>query len=258
MSISFDELSVILGQFWWPFFRILSAFLSMPFFGDALIPIWVRSLLAFAIVFISAPLMPTMPATDLFSLSSLFLAFEQALWGMLFGLILHFLFTIFTMLGQIVSMQMGLSMAIMNDPVNGLSVAVLGRIMLIYATLLFLSFEGHLVIIDILVQSFRIWPVGSGISLASVHSVIPLFAWMFSAALSLALPAVIAMLLTNICFGVMNRAAPALNVYALGFPMTMLLGLFSFFISMTGVPDRYIGLVHETLSALNIFMTGNP
>ncbi|GAL22625.1 flagellar biosynthesis protein FliR [Vibrio maritimus] len=160
--------------------------MAMPFFGDALIPVWVRALLALSIVVITAPLMPAMPAVDLFSMTSLFLAFEQAMWGLFFGLILHFFFNIFTMLGQIVSLQMGLGMAIMNDPVNGLSVAILGRIFLLLCTLLFLALEGHLLVIDILVQSFVVWPVGSGLSVLSLDNIISLFGWMFASALALA------------------------------------------------------------------------
>jgi flagellar biosynthetic protein FliR len=256
MQITFAEISQWLGQLWWPFFRIGAAFLAMPFFGDALIPVWVRALLALSIVVITAPLMPVMPAVDLFSMTSLFLAFEQAMWGVFFGLILHLFFNIFTMLGQIVSLQMGLGMAIMNDPVNGLSVAILGRIFLLLCTLLFLALEGHLLVIDILVQSFVVWPVGSGLSVFSLDSLVSLFGWMFASALALALPAIVSMLLANISFGVMNRAAPSLNVYALGFPMTMLLGLFSILITVSGIPSRYTALVHETLSYLNLFMVG--
>ena len=256
MEISFAEISQWLGQLWWPFFRVGAAFLAMPFFGDALIPVWVRALLALSIVVITAPLMPAMPAVDLFSMTSLFLAFEQAMWGIFFGLILHLFFAIFTVLGQIVSMQMGLGMAIMNDPVNGLSVAILGRIFLLLCTLLFLSLEGHLLVIDILIQSFVIWPVGSGLSLFSLDTVIGLFGWMFASALALALPAIVSMLLANISFGVMNRAAPSLNVYALGFPMTMLLGLFSIFITVTGIPSRYTELVHDLLTQLNQYVLG--
>ncbi|ENM5916363.1 flagellar biosynthetic protein FliR [Vibrio mimicus] len=256
MAITFAELSAILGQLWWPFFRVGAVFISMPFFGDALIPIWVRSLLALAIVVITAPLIPTMPAVDLFSMTSLFLAFEQAIWGIIFGLILHMLFTVFAMLGQIVSLQMGLGMAMMNDPVNGISVAVLGRLFLIFSTLLFLALEGHLLVIDVLIQSFVIWPVGSGITSLSLQGVINVFGWMFASSLALALPAIISMLLANISFGVMNRAAPSLNIYALGFPMTMLLGLFSVLISVSGIPDRYTDLVHNTLQYLNHFISG--
>ncbi len=257
MELSFSEISSWLGQLWWPFFRIATVFISMPFFGDMLIPVWIRTLLALSITVITAPLMPAMPAVDLMSMTSLFLAFEQAVWGLLFGLILHMLFTVFTMLGQIVSLQMGLGMAMMNDPVNGLSVAILGRIFLLFTTLLFLALEGHLLVIDVLIQSFTVWPVGSGISMLSLHGIINVFGWMFSAALALALPAIVSMLLANISFGVMNRAAPSLNIYALGFPMTMLLGLVAVLISVTGVPGRYTALVHDALRFLNHFMLGN-
>lgn len=197
-----------------------------------------------------------MPAVELFSFTSLFLAFEQALWGVFFGLILHLFFAVFTMLGQILSLQMGLAMAIMNDPVNGASDAVLSRIFLVFCTLLFLALDGHLIIIDVLIQSFTAWPVGSGISHLSLQGLMNVFGWMFAAALALAFPAIVSMLLANISFGVMNRAAPSLNVYALGFPMTMLLGLFSTLLTITGVPDRYTQLVHDTLRHLNNFMVG--
>ncbi|GEM75188.1 flagellar biosynthetic protein FliR [Vibrio sagamiensis] len=256
MAITFEELSVILGQFWWPFFRVFAVLVSLPFYGDALIPIWVRSLLALSIVIITAPLMPTMPALELFSVGTILLALEQVVWGMLFGLVLHMLFNVFTMLGQIVSLQMGLGMAMMNDPINGLSVAILGRLFLLFSTLLFLALEGHLLIIDLIIQSFVIWPVGSGISDFSLQVIINVFGWMLMASLALALPAIVSMLLANISFGVMNRAAPSLNVYALGFPMTMLLGLFSVLLSVSGVPNRYTTLVHEMFQYLNHFIQG--
>ncbi|MGR2770151.1 flagellar biosynthetic protein FliR [Photobacterium ganghwense] len=256
MVITFAEFNAWLGQFWWPFFRIGAALLAMPFFGDALIPLWVRALLALSLAVITAPLMPAMPAVDLLSLSAIALAFEQMIWGIFFGLIIHLLFTVLTMLGQIVSLQMGLGMAMMNDPVNGLSVAILGRMFLIFSTLLFLALEGHLVVIDILVQSFYLWPVGSGLAMPSLHNVVDLITWMFASALALALPAIVSMLLANISFGVMNRAAPSLNVYALGFPMTMILGLFSILLSVSGVPGRYTELVHTTLEQLQLFVTG--
>ena len=256
MLVTFAEISAWLGQLWWPFFRMGAAMLAMPFFGDALIPVWVRALLALSLAVLTAPLMPAMPAVDLLSFSAIFLALEQAVWGIIFGLIIHLLFSVLTMLGQIVSLQMGLGMAVMNDPVNGMSVAILGRMFLIFSTLLFLALEGHLLVIDILVQSFSIWPVGSGLAEPSLQGVINMFGWMFASALALALPAIVSMLLANISFGVMNRAAPSLNVYALGFPMTMLLGLFSILLSVSGVPGRYTELVHVTLEQLRIYTLG--
>ncbi|QUJ68693.1 flagellar biosynthetic protein FliR [Photobacterium sp. GJ3] len=256
MDLTFAQITAWLGQVWWPFFRLGAALVAMPFFGDGAIPIWVRLLFALSISILIAPLMPAMPAVDPLSVKAIMLAFEQAIWGVFFGFLLHLLFTTMTMLGQIVSMQMGLSMAIMNDPVNGMSVALLGRMFLMFSTLLFLALEGHLLVIDILVQSFYIWPVGSGISEATLHQVVSMVSWMFASALALSMPAIISMLLANISFGVMNRAAPSLNVYALGFPMTMLLGLFSMLIAISGVPSRYTQFVHTTLQALTSYVAG--
>lgn len=256
MEMNFATISAWIGMFLWPFFRIGAAMLSMPFYGDGAIPVWVRTLLALSVTVISAPLMPTMSPVDLISLTMVGLIVEQIIWGVFFGLMLHLLFAIFTMLGQIISLQMGLAMAVMNDPVNGQSVAILGRIFQILCFLLFLALDGHLVILDILVQSFFVWPVGSGLPLSSLQGIIQMGGWMLTSSLALALPAIVSMLLANIGFGVMNRAAPSLNIYALGFPMTMLLGLFSVLISVSNISVRYTELVHTGLTQLNLYTTG--
>lgn len=256
MSITFAELNALLAQFWWPFFRISAAMLAMPFFGDKVIPLWIRTLFALSVAVLVAPLLPAMPTTDLLSFAAIWLALEQIIWGIMFGLLVHMLFAVLTMLGDIIALQMGLSMAVMNDPANGSSSTVLARIFTLFATLLFLALNGHLLVLDILINSFKTWPVGSGLALPSLQQVIAAFAWMLSAALALALPAITCMLLANLAFGIMNRAAPALNIFALGFPLTMLLGLFSVFISISSVPDQYTELVHYCLRQLQGFTVG--
>lgn len=250
LSLSAAELTAWLGQWWWPFIRIASAFWVMPFFGDGRVPPQVRLLFALAVSLLIAPLLKEMPALDPFSAGALVLTLEQLLFGLLFGLCVQILFMVLTMAGQILSMQMGLAMAVMNDPSNGDTAPIVSQLMMIFCTLLFLGLNGHLVTLDILVQGLRSWPPGASLTQLDIKGVIGLLGWSFGAALILVLPAVVAMLMVNLTFGVMNRTAPSLNIFSLGFPMTLLLGLLTMALSISGVPARYLDLVSHVLELL--------
>lgn len=256
MSISFAEITQWLGTFWWPFVRISGVFMFAPIFGDGSVPIRVRLSLALLMTMLVAPLIDTPPAIDPFSFQAIVLSITQLVWGLFFGFIFQLLFTVFTTIGQTISVQMGLAMAVMNDPANGISVAIIGRLFLFACTLLFLSFGGHLAILALLVESFTIWPIEQGFSLGSLTLILKMMAWMFASAFAIAIPAIAAMLISNASFGFMNKAAPSLNVFALGFPMTMLLGLFALFISMSGVGDIYFDILLEALAFARGYMVG--
>ncbi|MBZ6074156.1 lateral flagellar biosynthetic protein LfiR [Aeromonas schubertii] len=250
VSVSAADLTAWLGQWWWPFVRLGSAFWVMPVYGDGRITPRVRLFLAFAISLALAPMMKAMPAFDPFSLSALILSIEQVIFGLLFGLCVQLLFMVMTLAGQIMSMQMGLAMAVMNDPSHGDSAPIISQLMLIFCTLLFLGLNGHLAVLDILVQSLYRWPPGTSLYRLDLGMVVGLLGWSIGAALILTLPAVVAMLMVNLSFGVMNRSAPSLNIFSLGFPMTLLLGLLTMAISISGVPDRYLDLVTHVLDVL--------
>ncbi|HAD39951.1 MAG TPA: flagellar biosynthetic protein FliR, partial [Plesiomonas shigelloides] len=181
---------------------------------------------------------------------AIFYAIQQLIIGALLGLVVDILFAVFTTLGQLVSMQMGLGMAMMNDPVNGVSSAVLGVMYQMYVSLLFLALNGHLVVLDILVRSFTAIPVGSMLSDTALQQIINMFGWMIGAALLLALPAIAAMLLVNMTFGIMTRAAPQLNIYSLGFPMTLLCGVLSVGLTLSSVPENFTQFSREVLNLL--------
>ncbi|WP_199911769.1 flagellar biosynthetic protein FliR [Dongshaea marina] len=255
LTLSFAQLSAMIGQLWWPFFRILAALLAMPLFGSKLVTRRLRILLALSLAVVIYPFMPAAPAIDPFSIAAIGLTLQQLLIGALFGLSLLLFFTIFTLAGQMVSMQMGLSMAAMNDPVNGVSVPILGQIYQAAIILLFFLFNGHLLALKILIESFHYLPIG-GPLLSPQHLMqLPHMAgWMFGAALLLVLPAIVAMLLVNIAFGLMYRAAPQLNIYSLGFPMTIILGVVILALTFDNLPDNFGRLLSLLLRQLNQLM----
>lgn len=256
MTLSAPELVAWLGKVWWPFLRISALLWAMPIFGDYLQTPQVRILLAFLLAALLAPMMPAMPAVDPFSLQALVLAGQQILFGGLLGLMVQMLFTVMTMLGQILSMQMSLSAAVMNDPTHGDSVPLMSQLMFLLAGFLFFSLDGHLVVTDVLVESFVTWPPGESVFSLDLNRILGLFGWMFGCALILAMPAVIAMLMVNLCFGVMNRSAPSLNIFALGFPLGLLLGLLCVLLTVSGIPGRFADFASQAMDQMRLMVAG--
>ncbi|RYV00794.1 flagellar biosynthetic protein FliR [Shewanella sp. OPT22] len=257
LALTTDQIVSFLGLFWWPFCRIMGAFALMPMLGSSYIPVTVRILLAASISGILVPVLPAMPTIDPLSIQGVLVAGEQMLVGAMMALFVNMLIVTMTMIGAMMAMQMGLAMAMMNDPSSGSSNPIIGQWLLIYAILLFLSLDGHLVSIGIMVDSFHLWPVGSGVLGLPLMSLVSKFGWMFASAFMVALPVIIAMLLVNITFGVLSRAAPSLNVFALGFPMSMLMGLFCVLFSFSGLPSRYSDFCIEALQSMQNFIGGS-
>ncbi len=255
VELSGADITSLLGRLWWPFLRVGALLWTMPLFGDVLTAVKVRLLLAVALTVLMAPMLPAMPSVDPFSVSAIVLAMEQIMVGALLGLMLQILFGVMTKVGQILSLQMGLAMGVMNDPVNGQGVPLLGQLFLILASFLFFIFDGHLVALDILVESFFTWPPGNSIYQLDLNRILALFGWMFAAALVLAFPAMVAMLTVNMTFGVMNRSAPSLNIFALGFPLAMIMGLFSVTLTVAGVPGRYSEFTAHVLDEMRLLVT---
>lgn len=214
------------SHFLWPFFRLSGFFVIVPIIGSRLVPARVRISLAFLITFLIYPLMPEMPVIEAVNLKNFIMIAEQVVIGTTLGFIVLMMMQIFVLAGQTISMQMGLGFASMVDPTNGISVAVLSQWYQVLVTLVFLAINGHLMVLEVVIDSFYTLPIGEGLFGPDQWRVLAGFgSWLYQASLSLALPAITALLLVNLSFGVMTRAAPQLNVFALGFPVTMMTGL---------------------------------
>ena len=156
---------------------------------------------------------------------------QQMLIGGAMGFAMLMLFQLFVIAGQMISMQMGLGFASMVDPANGISVPVLSQFYLISVTLLYLAMNGHLVAFDVFLESFQTIPISThGLAPDRYWDLANRITWMFTSAMLLALPAITAVLIVNISFGVMTRAAPQMNLFSLGFPIGLLFGLFAIWV----------------------------
>lgn len=236
MEITDAQISSWVSHFLWPLYRILGFFMIAPFFGTRNIPTRIRVAFGVVITFLIAPILPEMPDIESVSLLSTLVIFHQLSIGIALGFVYLVFFQIFVVAGQMIAMQMGLGMASMIDPSNGVSVPTVAQWYLTLVTLIFVAMNGHLVVLEILIESFQTMPVGvTGLSTLTFFEVSKWASWMLSSALSMALPSMGALLLVNLSFGIMARAAPSMNIFSLGFPITMIMGVFVLWLSFTGV-----------------------
>jgi len=237
MEFTDAQIGAWVGSFVWPLFRIASFLMIIPVFGTQLVPMRVRSGLAFLMAFLVAPLIPEVPLVEALSINALLITVQQVFIGALMGLMFVMLLQIFVVAGQIIAMQMGLGFASMVDPTNGVTVPVLSQIYLICVTLIFLAMNGHLVMLEMIVESFSIWPIsqdilgGKSIQPEVLWQFLMRINWLFASALLVAFPVITAVLIVNLSFGIVTRAAPQMNVFSLGFPIGMLFGLFLIWVS---------------------------
>ena len=225
MEISLDDILAMTGDFFWPFLRISALFMAAPIFSARAVPVRVRIILAVLITVLVQPSLPFLEAVDPLSAQGMLIILQQIGVGVVMGLILQIVLGALVMAGQAIATTMGLGFASSVDPQNGVQVAMVGQLYLIIGTLYFLAVDGHLLLIEVLVQSFVYIPIGSPFNAIEIFSDIALFsAELFVAAVLIALPVVVGVLLVNLAFGVVTRAAPQLNIFAVGFPATMLAG----------------------------------
>ncbi|AKJ30376.1 flagellar biosynthetic protein FliR [Caldimonas brevitalea] len=250
MELVFSQLVALLSALWWPFCRVLAMLSAAPVIGDAMVPISVRVLLSFVLAVVLLPVAQPTVGIDPFSLHGVVATAEQALIGFGLGLAFHMTMAVMTVLGFMVSSQMGLSMAVMNDPMNGSSSDVVSTLLYMLCILVFFSVDGHLVLGGVVGASFKAWPVGAGLPLVSLHSIALNIAWVFSAALLLALPVIFSTLVVQLGFGFLNRVAPSLNLYSLGFSVVTLFGLFVLTQIVRFVPTHYVRMSERVLEML--------
>ncbi|MEH6649249.1 MAG: flagellar biosynthetic protein FliR [Motiliproteus sp.] len=257
LELSIPELVEWMNRFMWPLFRISSFFMAVPMIGSQLVPVRVRLGLAVILTALIAPLLPPMPVYEGLSAEVVGIIVQQMLIGFLLGFMVQVLFHLFVVAGQMISSQMGLGFASMSDPTNGVSVVILAQYYLTIVMMMFLAMDGHLVLIDVIVGSFDVMPVGAVVPADVLWQVATAGSWMFSGALLLALPAVIALLVVNFAFGIMTKAAPQLNIFAIGFPFTMLFGLFITWVSMAGFFGQYRRVSEQVLMLVaSLFSAG--
>ena len=257
MTFTTAELLSWLTQYLWPFIRIAAFVGVAPIFGTYTVPARVKIIIALSLTIMVAPILPKIHYVDPLSMAGLVAVVHQVLIGMSIGFVVTLVFGALIMGGQLISQLMGLGFASMMDPQNGVTVPVIGQFYTILATLIFLIFNGHLVLIDTLVGSFRSMPVGEyNLFSEKIWQIVLWSKWIFIAALVIALPALTSLLLINIAFGVMTRSSPQINIFAVGFPITILLGFVVMIVSLPNVVPKIQELFEQSFYFLRHSFVG--
>lgn len=235
-----------------PFLRILAFLQFAPVLDNRVFSRRIKIGTALALAIIITPMLPhNVVLNELISLRSILLIGEQLLWGFVFATALQLVFVALQTAGHILSMNMGLGMAMMNDPVNGSSTTVISQIIYIFCGLLFFIMDGHLLLVTILFKGFSYWPIGQAINQPSLMLVVQGLGWIMASATLIALPTTFVMLIVQGGFGLLNRVSPTLNLFSLGFPISMLFGLLCISMLVTNIPDHYLNLTNEILAKLD-------
>jgi flagellar biosynthetic protein FliR len=240
----------LISALWWPFARCMAMLAVAPVLGEAYVPLAVRALLSVTLAFMMLPLTKGAAMPDPFSLAGVVAMLEQAVIGGVIGLALQLTMAVVSMLGFLASSQVGFSMAQMNDPVNGQSADVVSGLLGLVAILVFFGIDGHLVLVGVLGQSFRAWPVGGGYAPLLLQTVALNVGWVFAAAILLALPIIFSTLVVQLGLGFLNRVAPSLNLFSLGFSVVTLFGLMMLVQVVRFVPEHYVQMTNQVLEML--------
>jgi flagellar biosynthetic protein FliR len=192
-----------------------------------------------------------MPTVQPASLAGLWILLQQMLVGIGMGFAAKIVFTAFDLAGEFIGSQMGLGFATFYDPLNSAQTPVIAEFIGLLALLLFLSLNGHLIYIATLAQSFSAIPVGENpLGAASWLNLVELGGKIFSAGLLIALPIIVALTITNVALAVLTRAAPQLNLFALGFPITLIGGFLMLAVSLDYLASPMQSIFEFALSAM--------
>jgi len=211
----------------WTSLRVGGMFMVAPVIGTRAIPTRVRLIFVLAVSTALAPLLPTPPLAQLDALTVLAVMREMAI-GVALGFVLRIAFEAAALAGELVAQGMALAFAQLADPLRGAATSgVVGMWFFIAFVLLFLAFDGHLAMLRLVVESYSALPTsGAGFDAVKLAQGAPLFfGQVLAVGLTIALPVMTAMLVINLAFGVLGRAAPALNPIAVGLPAALATGM---------------------------------
>ncbi|MDA8347954.1 MAG: flagellar biosynthetic protein FliR [Pseudomonadota bacterium] len=251
IAITSAQLEHGIGVILWPFVRIGSCFMVAPVFGAVTVPAQIRVVLSGAIALLVAPLVPLPAGIALLSGAAVLITIQQVVIGVALGFSLRLVFEALSLGGQMIANSMGLSLSFNIDPLNGTSTPALGQLYTILVTLIFLLLDGHTALIRVLAEGFRTLPIGvSGFGPRGLWTIVNWGSILFSGALAVALPGITALLITNLAFGIVSRAAPTLNLFATGLPISILFGLLVIIVTLPVVESGFIRLLGESFMLL--------
>jgi flagellar biosynthetic protein FliR len=249
LALAPGQLEAWVAHAFFPFVRIGACLMVAPIFGARFVPARARLLLAVAVTALVLPLLPPVPVKPL-SVEGVVITVHQVLIGAATGFVLMVAFDALAMGGQLLANGMGLGFAFNVDPLRGTGTAVLGQFYMVLVTLTFLALDGHVALIATLVEGFQRLPVTAAPAAETWWTVAAWGTQLFAGALRVALPGMTALLVANLAFGVVSRAAPTLNLFAVGFPAMIIFGLLIVLFGLPAVQTGFVELIDTAFALL--------
>lgn len=262
MNFAVNEAQLLswLAAFWLPFCRISGAILSAPLFSGKGVPGQFRIFIAVVLSALIAPMVLTQAGTPVndfnpFSASGILMAANELLIGICLGFLVQLTFEAVMLAGSLIATGMGLGFATLIDQQQGTPVPVLGQFLMLITLLLFMALDGHLAFLELLMKSFISWPPGTlSITPDAAQQLLKGISSMFGAAMRIAMPAVLALLVVQIAMGVISRSSPSMNLFAVGFPLTMMVGFIVVWQVLPSIAPALEGLLSAALAQGGVLM----
>lgn len=251
ISFTSAELHTWIASILWPLTRILGLISVAPLFGNVSVPARVKIGLGTMLALIIAPTVPALPAMDPMSLNGLLILIQQLVIGLAMGFAMRLVFAAIELAGEISSMTMGLGFAVFYDPQTRGRSSAISQFVALLTLMIYLATNLHLVLLSTLADSFTSLPISATAMSANGFQELALWGGrIFSAGVQLSLPIVAALLLTNIALGILTRAAPQLNLFGIGFPITISVGFIMLALSLPYLAMPIVNLLHEGIEAI--------
>ena len=255
IEVTAAQLDAWLAALMFPLARLLGLFSSAPVFSNRGVSVRVRLAIGMGVAIAVLPVMPPMPQVPPGGGLGLAIFAQQIFIGIAIGFMMRIVFAAVDMAGALIGMQMGLSFAIFFDPDAGGQTAVLSDFLNLLATLIFLAINGHLLMIDLLVRSFEWLPVATDALDAGGWAFLARSGiTVFAAGLLLSLPVIAVLLVANIALGVLTRAAPQLNLFAVGFPITLTAGFIGVLLIMSNFAPVLQSLFERSFDTIGLLL----
>lgn len=251
ISLTESQLMAWLTPILWPFLRVLAVFTAAPIFSSRAFPVRARIALALLIAFAAQPSLPNQPLISLNGPEAWGTVIQQVGIGLAIGFVVRLVFASFELAGEVVGFQMGLNFASFFDPTLNTQSSAAASFFGYMASLLFVVLNGHLLVLMVVIRSFEVFPVNQNfLEALSLMKLYSLGGELFASGFWIALPIVGMLMFANLALGIVSRVAPQMNIYSVGFPITLAVGLVGMTVTLPMLDRPFLALMER---AVDIF-----
>lgn len=252
ISVSEAQLVAWISPIFWTFLRVIAVFTAAPVFSSRAIPVRAKIALAFFVALAAQASLPDMPVIGFNDPQALGVAVQQVGVGLAIGFAVRVVFSAVELAGEVVGFQMGLNFAAFFDPSIGAQSSAVARFFGQMTSLLFLAMNGHLMVLFAIIRSYQSFPVDQNFLESLAHMKLQrLGADLFASALWIALPMVGMLMFVNLALGIVSRVAPQMNIFAVGFPITLVVGLIGIAVTLPMLDQPFMVLMERALDVFS-------